>query len=82
MVFVAEMKPYENKRVLGDRYFRLQKRICTQYEYDVAILNKDPDKVEQCFYPMLSVNHKVSGVLYDPRRPFFGAMDYNFRISP
>lgn len=82
LVFVAEMKPYENLRVVGDRYFRLQKRICTQYEFDVAILNKDPDKVELCFYPMLSARHKVEAPMYNPNLPFYGAMDYNYRISP
>ncbi len=83
LIYVSEMPAYENKQIVGDFYFKSQKRTCTKYEYDVAILNKDPDKVEHTFYPTFSKNNLYrSNKDYDPMAPFFGAMDYNFRISP
>ena len=83
LMYVSEMKPYENRLAVGDRFFRNQKRICTPYEFDVAILNKDPDKVENTFYPMFSSLNKYGGIEdYNPAVPFITASDYNFRISP
>lgn len=83
LIYVSEMAPYENKPIVGDFYFKSQKRTCSTYEYDVAILNKDPDKVEHTFYPTLTnLNKYHSNKDYDITSPFFGAMDYNFRISP
>jgi hypothetical protein len=83
LMYVSEMKPYENMRAVGERFYRMQKIICTVYEYEVAILNKDPDKVEQSYYPMFSSLHKHAiDNDYNPNLPFIIASDYNFRISP
>lgn len=83
LVFVSDMKPEENKVILGEYYFRKQRRTCTTIEYNVAILNHDPVQVEHTFYPTLTKanKHKVM-TDYDPFLPFVGAMDYNYRISP
>jgi hypothetical protein len=52
-------------------------------EYEVAIENKDPDKVEHCFYPTFTAQNKYWNIEdYDPNKEFYGAMDYNFRICP
>lgn len=54
-------------------------------EFDVAILNKDPDKVESCFYPTFTTANKYQceqGADYDTNAPFFTAIDYNYRITP
>lgn len=83
LIFVSEMAPYENKSVVGEFYFRSQKRTCTPHEFDVAILNKDPDQVERCYYPTFTSKNKYEGLTdYNPSQPFIVAMDYNFRISP
>jgi hypothetical protein len=84
LVYFSDMKPYENIKTLGEFYFKRQRRICkSQMEYEVAIENKDPDKVENCFYPTFTQLNKYKGIEdYDTLLPFFVAMDYNFRISP
>jgi len=83
LLYVSEMKPYENKAAVGDRFFKIQRRICTPYEFNVAILNQDPDQVEQTFYPMFSSANKYAGLDdYNPELPFIVSMDYNFRIAP
>ncbi|WP_438946750.1 hypothetical protein [Sediminibacterium sp.] len=83
LIFVSEMAPYENKQVVGEFYFKSQKRTCKKLEYDVAILNKDPDQIEQCYYPTFSSKNKYEGLEdINATLPFIVAMDYNFRISP
>ena len=86
IIYVSEMKPYENMAAVGEFYFKMQKRVCkNDFEYDVAILNKDPDKVESCFYPTFTNSNKYKcelGADYDTTLPFYLAFDYNFRISP
>jgi FtsZ-binding cell division protein ZapB len=84
LVYFSDMKPYENLKAVGEFYFKMQRRVCrSQYEFEVAILNKDPDKVENCFYPTFTAENKYKGVQdYDAHKPFFCAMDYNFRICP
>lgn len=83
LIFVSEMAPYENKAVVGEFYFRSQKRTCSPHEFDVAILNKDPDQVERCYYPTFTSKNKYEGLSdVNPNQPFIIAMDYNFRISP
>jgi len=86
MIYFSDMKPYENKAAVGDFYFRRQKRICkSEMEYDVAILNKDPDKVESCFYATFSKRNKYQvepGQDYNPDLPFYTAFDYNYAICP
>jgi FtsZ-binding cell division protein ZapB len=86
MVYFSDMKPYENRETLGEFYFKRQRRICkSEMEYNIAILNMDPDKVEQCFYPTftaLNKYHCAAGADYDATLPFYTAFDYNFRIAP
>jgi hypothetical protein len=84
LVYFSDMKAYENLATLGEFYFKRQRRICrSQMEYEVAIENKDPDKVEHCFYPTFTAQNKYWNIEdYDPNKEFYGAMDYNFRICP
>jgi FtsZ-binding cell division protein ZapB len=86
LVYFSDMKPYENESALGKVYFKRQKRICkSEMEYDVAILNKDPDKVESCYYPTLTDGNKYrldNQEDYDSDLPFYVAFDYNFKIAP
>ena len=86
LVYYSDMKPYENMKTLGEFYFKRQKRICrSDYEYNVAILNHDPDKIETCYYPTFSKQNKYSVKHtedYNPELPFWIAFDYNFKIAP
>lgn len=84
MIYVSDMKPYENMDVVGEFYFKSQKRICKTLEYEVAVLNKDPDKVENTFYPTLTIANKYHSdrLDYDPTLPLIGAFDYNWRLCP
>jgi hypothetical protein len=54
-------------------------------EYEVAILNHDPDKIENCYYPSFTQENKYiykNREDYNPMLPLYVGMDYNFRISP
>lgn len=83
LVFVSEASAEENRDILGDKYFENQKADSTQIEYDVAIGNKDPDRVENSFYPQLSDNNLYTeNIDVDPSRPLIIALDYQWRISP
>jgi hypothetical protein len=86
MVYFSDMKPYENKESVGDFFFKMQKRICqSEMEFNVAILNHDPDKVEECFYASFTDANKYvcgDGEDYNPMLPFYTAFDYNYRIAP
>lgn len=84
LVYFSDMRPYENKATLGEDYFKVMRRTCrSQMEYEVAIENKDPDKVEHCFYPTFTQLNKYKGIKdYDINKPFYAAMDWQFRITP
>lgn len=84
LVYYSDMKPYENLSVLGERFFRRAKRIAkTEYVYNVAFLNHDPDKIEHTYYPTFTNYNKYqSDKDYDPLAPFITALDYQWRISP
>ena len=84
LVYYSDMKPYENLQTLGDFFFKRARRICkSEYMYNVAYLNHDPDKIEHTFYPTFDQQNKYKGIIdYDPLKPFIIAMDYNWRISP
>lgn len=91
LVWVCDAKPYENMDVLGEKYYRDQKRDCkTTYEYDIAVGNKDPDKPEHAFYhaisdaniyrrPLAEVNRWFDVV---HNRPMVLTADFNWRIVP
>lgn len=83
LVFVSEASAEENRVILGDKYFENQKADSSIIEYDVAILNNDPDVVENSFYPGLKDTHFYSTqVDIDPSKPLIMAADYQWRISP
>lgn len=83
LVFVSEASAEENRVILGDKYFQSQKEDSTPIEYDVAILNNDPDQVENSFYPSLRDTHFYNTQLdVDPSKFLIMAADYQWRISP
>jgi len=83
LVYVSEASAEENRDILGDKFFEDQKEQSSDIEYTVAIDNKDPDRVENSFYPNFNEKH-----LYhitndvDSSRPLIIAADYQWRISP
>ncbi|MEP7319713.1 MAG: hypothetical protein ABI921_13255 [Panacibacter sp.] len=83
-VYFCDALPYENMMVAGKKYFRDQKRDLSPLEYDVAILNYDPDRVPNVFYPSLSrKQHFYKDVDdVDTNKPLLIAMDYQWRITP
>lgn len=83
LVYVSEASAEENRKILGDKYFADQKEISTTNEYNIAINNNDPDKVENSFYPDMAEQHyyNVSNDI-DSNKPLMLAADYQWRISP
>jgi hypothetical protein len=83
LVYVSESTAYDNAHNLTPKFFIDMKNELSEYQYAIAIGNKDPNYVEDCFYPSLSTS-----VLYFDNtdvkedKPFIVAFDYQFRISP
>lgn len=83
MVYVGEASSLDNLANLKDDYIENMRRSLTPYEFDVAILNKDPTKVENGFYPDLTAHHKyLMDGDDDTSRPLAIAADYQGSISP
>ncbi len=85
LVFVCDARPFENIEILGKKFYSDAKRDCkTRYEYDIAILNKDPDQVEHTFYPARNANKHNHKLINDTNehQPLCVAMDYQWRITP
>ena len=84
LIYFSDMKPYENLETLTKFYFKRARRIAkTEYVFNVAYLNHDPDKIEHTYYPTFTNynKHQIDND-YDPHLPFITALDYQFRISP
>lgn len=60
LVYYRDAEPYENLEVLSEKFFRDLRRDLTEYEFDVAVLNLDPDKAIEPFYPDFSPVHLYS----------------------
>lgn len=85
LVYVSEASAVENISNLGKKWFADKKRTMSEYEFNVAILNHDPSKASQGFYPGLSPHNlytEPGGLDYQPDKPIFIAMDYQHSISP
>ncbi len=85
LVYVSEASAVENIGNLGKKWFTDKKRTMSEYEFDVAIMNKDPRKASQGFYPSLEQHHLYTdsaGLDYQSSKPLFIAMDYQHSISP
>jgi hypothetical protein len=85
LVFVCDAKPFANKDILGEKFYRDAKRDCdTLFEYETAILNIDPDQVQNSYYPALSRKRHFHKIMADTKttKPLIAAMDYQWRIIP
>jgi len=84
MVYFCEAEAYENLDVLGKKFYRDLKRDLTKNEYEISIENKDPEKVENTFYPTLSKKDHYHQLMNDTNehQPLIVAMDYQWKITP
>lgn len=84
LVYYCESKPYENEPAVGKKYFRDKRRDLSELEYNVAILNLDPDTVVNTFYPALARVRHYHKIMTDTneQQPLIAAMDYQWRITP
>lgn len=86
LVYVCDPPPFANIEILGEKYYRDARRDCVSlYEYETAILNKDPDKVENSFYADLTEDNyyeceRLADV--DPTKELIVSFDVNWRIVP
>jgi hypothetical protein len=85
LLYVSEASAVENQENLGAKWLADKKRTMSSYEFDVAIMNDDPIRSENSFYPSLSntnlYNHE-RGSDYNPHKPFYISMDYQHSVSP
>lgn len=86
LVYVSDALPYENLENLGEKYFRDIKRDMSKLEFEIAILNHDPDKVEHSFYPAyVPIKHDYHITTHDDilkDQAVTVALDYQWRIVP
>ncbi len=84
LVYVSEAKAYENLAAVGEQYFKDLQRDLKPIEFKIAILNEDPDTVENTFYPELDSKFHYHQLVddYDPEKSMIIAMDYQWRITP
>lgn len=82
-VYYGEASSYDNIANLSPEYFQNMKRSLTEYEFDIAILNKDPLRVEGGFYPDRKEEHLyMSDSDEDLYAPLAVSLDYQASISP
>ncbi len=55
-VMYSEASALDNVHVLGENYFKQQKRNLSQFEFETAILNMKPRTTEKSFYPLFDEN--------------------------
>jgi hypothetical protein len=86
LVYISDAKPFENFEFLGEKYYRDLKRDMSNLEYDIAILNHDPDKVAHSFYPAyIGIKHDYhvnNTEDIQMGQPIAVALDYQWRITP
>lgn len=86
LVYVCDAEPFENIDNLGDKYYRDLRRNMSELQYEISILNRDPDKVAHSFYPAyIPIKHDYhteTNEDIDLNKPVVVALDYQWRITP
>ena len=94
LVYVSDAKPFANAEILGKKFYRDARRDCDSiFEYNVAILNKDPDNVENTFYPGFSKKLFYTNSMIKDKFPNYpgdvveeedliASLDYQWKITP
>lgn len=84
LVYVSEAKPFGNLDNLGQKFYDDARRDCKSItEYNIAILNQDPNKSEHPYYPDLTDDNKYNVDDHadrDESKPLLVTADYNWRI--
>lgn len=83
LVYVLEASALDNLERLGQSYFDSLQKSLTPYEYLVAILNQDPTRVENNYYPDRTEQHLyLSDRDDDVDMPLGVVFDYQASLSP
>mgnify|MGYP000296505721 CR=1 FL=1 len=84
MTFYVEASAEHTVEVLGDKWLADKKQNMKPYEYKVAILNEDPDRPEDGFYPDYDSNVHSHEIMedYNSNAPLIIACDYQHSVAP
>lgn len=86
LVYVIEGSAIDNIDNLGLHWLADKKSKMTEYEFNVAILNKDPESSRAGFYPNLTdaniYNEPYPMYDYNATQPIIVALDYQASIAP
>lgn len=83
LVIVIEASALDNLKNLGSDWIEKQRKRLLPHIFNIAILNKDPKRTENCFYAQLSEKHQYdSHADDDPTKPLIVAFDYQGSIAP
>lgn len=84
LVYFGEANAIDNLINLSPKYIENMRRSLTLHEFEIAILNKDPQRAERGFYPERNDKH----VYYEPQmdddvtKPLIITMDWQASITP
>jgi hypothetical protein len=84
MTYYVEASGKDVVPILGEKWLKDKERNLGEHEYKVAILNKDPDRAGESFYPDFSLQEHTYRNPFDinPVKPFIIAADYQHSIAP
>lgn len=84
MTFYVEASAEHTVEVLGEKWLADKKQNMKPYEFRVAILNEDPDRPEDGFYPDFEskVHTYVEKDDYNANAPLILSCDYQHSIAP
>ncbi len=82
--YYVESNAEHTVAILGDKWLKDKKANMKPYEFRIAILNEDPDRPEDGFYPDFNV--KIHGYDlqddYNPNAPLIISADYQHSVAP
>jgi hypothetical protein len=84
MVYYVEAGAMDMVGIHGEKWLADKKRNMGTHEYKVAILNEDPDRPGESFYPDFSILKHTHRIDHDinPGKPLIIAADYQHSIAP
>lgn len=86
-VYVGEISADDVREILGDKWYNDKRRNSTRHVWDVAFLNKDPDRPGEAFYPAWDTDkhtYDTHGTYedVDPTKPLILTGDYQHTVAP
>lgn len=84
MTLYIESSGLDTVKIMGKKWLRDKRLNMTEYEFEVGIMNKDPDRPGVGFYPDFkeSVHCYQAADDIDADKPFIIAADYQHSVSP